>query len=120
MVKREGVRCSAAVLGDDVEIGTVVEGNRVLPVHGLEVWLLPMQRLPWFLAHDVVDIALVAPLLEVYQSRRKDVGLASLDRWRHHAKACTRHVLHGIEDAASLDHTLTGTTPPLTDQRLGH
>ena len=68
MVEREGVGGSAAILRDDVEIGTVVESNRVLPVHWLEVWFLPMQRLPWFLAYYVVDIAFVAPLLEVDKS----------------------------------------------------
>ena len=68
MVEREGIGSSAAVRRDDVEIATIIKGYCILPVHGLEVWLLPMQRLPWFLAHYVVDIALVAPLLEVDQS----------------------------------------------------
>ena len=68
MVEREGVGGSAAVLRDDIEIGTVVESNRVLPVHWLEVRILPMQRLPRLFAHDVVNITLVAPLLEVDQS----------------------------------------------------
>ena len=68
MVEREGVGGTAAVLRDDVEVAAIIEGYGILPVHGLEVWLLPMQRLPWFLAHYVVDIALVAPLLEVDQS----------------------------------------------------
>jgi len=79
-----------------------------------------MQRLPRFFANDVVDVTLVTPLLQVHQSRGENVGLASLDRWRHHAQARTWHVLHGIEDAASLDHTFSGTTAPLADQRLRH
>ena len=87
MVEREGVGSSAAVLRDDIEIATIIKCYGILPVHRLEVRFLPMQRLPWFFAHYVVNIALVAPLFEVYQSRRKDVGLASLDRWRYHAQA---------------------------------
>ena len=68
MVKREGVRCTAAVLRDDIEIATIIKGYGILPVHRLEVRFLPMQRLPRFFANDVVNIALVAPLLEVDQS----------------------------------------------------
>lgn len=120
MVEREGVGSSAAVLRDDVEVAAIIEGYGIFPVHGLEMWFLPMQRLPRFFANDVVDVTLVTPLLQVHQSRGENVGLASLDRWRHHAQARTWHVLHGIEDAASLDHTFSGTTAPLADQRLRH
>ena len=79
-----------------------------------------MQRLPWLLAYDVVNISLVSPLLQVNQSRWQDIGLTALDRRSNHAQAAAWHVLHGIEDAASFDHTLTGTAPPLANQRLGH
>ena len=68
MVEREGIGSTAAVLRDDVEVAAIIKGYCILPVHGLEVRFLPVQRLPRFFANDVVDIALVAPLLEVDQS----------------------------------------------------
>ena len=68
MVEREGIGSTAAVLRDDIEVASVVKGYGILPVHRLEVRFLPMQRLPWLLAYDVVDITLVSPLLQVDQS----------------------------------------------------
>ena len=105
---------------DDVEIASIVECYGVLPVHRLEVRILPVQRLPRLFAHDVVNVSLVSPLLQVYQGRWQDIGLTSLDGWSHHAEAAAWHVLYGIEDAACFDHTFTGTAPPLAYQRLGH
>ena len=72
------------------------------------------------LAHDVVNVSLITPLFKMHQGRWQDIGLTSLDGGSHHAETAAWHVLDGIEDAACFDHTLTSSSTPFTDQRLGH
>ena len=119
-VERLRVGGALAVLRDDGGVGTVVERQRVLPVHGLDDGVFPSPRLGGLLAPGIVYVLDEAPAAQVGIPRRDDVRPHALRVGAYQCRVRAGHALHVAAQQRGSNESLAYAAPAHHCHVLGH